>query len=63
MDNNIKREEYLKQIGVLESMIKKVDPDNKIYSSTLNNLEAAKEKLTPESQNQNEPNTPSIQKK
>ena len=24
MDNNIKREEYLKQIGVLESMIKKV---------------------------------------
>lgn len=45
MDNNFKREEYLEQIDTLKTLIQKVDPDNKIYQSTLNQLEEATEKI------------------
>ena len=45
MDNINTREEYLEQIDTLKTLIQKVDPDNKIYQSTLNQLEEATEKI------------------
>lgn len=45
MDNSYTREEYLEQIDTLKTLIQKVDPDNKIYQSTLNQLEEATEKI------------------
>lgn len=45
MDNSYKREEYLEQIDTLKSLIKKVDPNNKVYQGTLEQLEQATEKI------------------
>ena len=58
MDNPNQRDEYLNKIGDLQEIMSRVDPENKYYQNTQEQLDKLKEYITsdkplPEPENQN----------
>ena len=46
MDNPNKTDEYLNQIDALQELIKRVDPENKYYRNSQEQLDKLKEHIT-----------------